>query len=73
VKKAGDKSWKELSKEGGMPYKSSYPHSSEKHGEHRDIYRYSEGQKLKEKTHVSEDWFKWNKPKPPVPKKDGGK
>jgi hypothetical protein len=57
----GDKNWEELSKEGGMSYKSSYPRWSEKHGEHRDIYRYSEGKKLNEKSHVSEDWFKWQK------------
>jgi len=71
------KGWKELSKEGGMPYKSSQPHYSEKHGEHRDIYRYSGGEKVKDKIHVSEDWFRWEKPKPPAKKppteRSGGK
>jgi len=68
----GNKGWKELSKEGGMVYSSSHSHFSEKHGEHRDIYWYSEGKKVG-KTHVSEDWFRWDKPKPSMPSKDGGK
>jgi hypothetical protein len=59
-----------MGKHEGMPYKSSKEHEG-----HYDVYFYEGGKEHKgwvDKSHVSKDWWRWEKPKPPAVKEEKG-